>query len=139
MKNTQMALATINAQADLLARALDNGYMRIYAGAQPATADTAVTSQTLLAELRFAATSAPAAVNGVLTFAALVAAVAAASGTAAWFRCLAADGSTPVLDGSVGLAGDDPNLVLNSVTIAAGGSVAVTSYTHALPRALSGL
>lgn len=138
-KNTQVATAIVNAQADLVARALDDGYLRIYAGVQPSNADTAVTSQTLLAELRFAATSAPAADNGVITFDDIDSAVAVANGTAAWFRCLAADGTTVVLDGSLGLAGDDPNLVLNAVTIAIGGSVAVSSYTHALPRAVTGL
>ena len=47
---------------------LDNGYLRIYDGTQPATANTAIGSQVLLAELRFNADAAPVAVNGVLTF-----------------------------------------------------------------------
>lgn len=138
-KNTQVATAIVNAQADLVARALDDGYLRIYAGAQPSNADTAVTSQTLLAELRFAEVSAPAAENGVITFAAIGSTIAAATGDASWFRALATDGTTAVLDGSVGLAGDGPNLVLSTTTIVVGGSVSIVSLTHSVPRAISGL
>ncbi len=54
--NTQIANASVNAQGDAIARHLDNGYLRIYSGAQPATADTALSANTLLAELGFAAT-----------------------------------------------------------------------------------
>jgi hypothetical protein len=46
--------AAVNAEADAFARLLDNGYLRIYSGTQPATADTALSGNTLLAELRFA-------------------------------------------------------------------------------------
>jgi hypothetical protein len=60
--------ATVNGEADTVARYLDSGYFRIYSGTKPATADTALSGNTLLAELRYPATSAPAAVAGVLTF-----------------------------------------------------------------------
>ena len=49
--NLKMANAAVNAEADALSDQLDNGFLRIYDGSQPATADTAIGAQVLLAEL----------------------------------------------------------------------------------------
>lgn len=137
-KNTQLSNATVNGQADYLSDQLDNGYLRIYDGSQPATADTAIGSQVLLAELRFNVTAAPAASAGVLTFNAITADSSAnATGTAAWARCLKNDGSSVVMDVSVGTS--DANVVLNTVSISSGGSVSVTSFTYTVAKATSGL
>lgn len=135
--NTQLTNATVSAEADALARLLDNGYLRLYDSTQAATADTAVGAQVLLAELRFNATSAPSASNGVLTFNAITAdADANASGTASWFRALRSDGSTVVMDGSVGTA--TANLVLNSTAITIHAAVSVSAFTHTVAKATSG-
>lgn len=132
---TRMAYAATNRQADILSDDLDNGYLRIYDGSQPANADTAVSTQTLLAELRFNATAAPAASNGVLTMNALTAEDSAlASGTATWFRALKSDGTTTLFDGSVGTIGSTSNLELTSTTITSGTQVSVTAFTHTVPR-----
>lgn len=107
---------TVNGEADLVADRLDNGYLRIYDGAKPADADTAISTQTLLAELRFANPSAPAAVAGVVTFGPLTAdASANATGTATWARLLKSDGTTVVMDVTVGTAGADINIVTTSI------------------------
>lgn len=132
--NTQMSYAAVNVEADALSDELDSGYLRIYDGTQPANADTAVSTQTLLAELRFNATAAPAASNGVLTFNAITADSSAnATGTATWFRALKSDGTTAIMDGTVGTSG--ANLNLTSVSITTGTQVSVTSFTHTIPRA----
>lgn len=132
--NTQMSYAAVNVEADALSNELDSGYLRIYDGTQPANADTAVSTQTLLAELRFNATAAPAASNGVLTFNAITADSSAnATGTATWFRALKSDGTTVIMDGTVGTSG--ANLNLTSVSITTGTQVSVTSFTHTIPRA----
>jgi len=126
--NPKYANATVNAEADALARLLDNGYLRIYDGTQPATADTAITSQVLLAELRFNATSAPAAAAGLLTFNAFTQDLTANNtGTASWGRALKSDGSSVVMDGSVGTAAAD--YIINSVAISAGAEVDANSLT----------
>jgi hypothetical protein len=126
--NPKFANATVNAEADALARLLDNGYFRIYSGTQPATADTALSGNTLLAELRYAATSAPAAAAGVLTFSTLTSDTSAdATGTAAFFRSLKSDGTSVVMDGSVGTSSADA--IINSTAIQAGTQVDVTSHT----------
>lgn len=136
-KNTQLADATVNGQADNLAARLNSGYLRIYDGTQPATADTAITTQVLLAELRFSATAAPAAVAGVLTFNAITSATAGNTGTATWFRALGSDGTTVVMDGSVDTSG--ANLNLSSTSIIAADTVSVTSFTHTVNTATAGL
>lgn len=138
-KNTRIAVAIANAQADLLARELDDGYLRIYSGTQPAGADTAITDQVLLAELRLADPCAPAASNGVLTFTVVAPVFAAAADDAAWFRALKSDGTTAVLDGNVGLAGDAPNLIVSNTEIAEGDLFVVASLSHTVLLASAGL
>lgn len=138
-KNTQVSNAGVNAEADALSALLNNGYLRIYNGSQPANADTAVSTQTLLSEHRFSATAAPAASNGVITFNAITSVSAAATGTAAWFRCLKSDGTSAVIDGTVDVTANTPNLVLNSTGISAGATVSITGFTHTVQKATSGL
>jgi hypothetical protein len=136
--NTQLANATVNGQADNLSARLNSGFLRIYDGTQPATADTAISTQVLLAELTFSATAAPAAVNGLITFNAIGSDTSAnATGTASWFRCFQSNGTTVVMDGSVGTSAS--NLILNSTSIVALGTVAVSSFTHDVLNDRSGL
>lgn len=99
--------------------------LRIYNGSQPATGGTATT---LLAELIMNATFAPAASSGVLTLNAIASDSAAdATGTASWARIVKTDGTTHVLDCTVGTSGADINL--NTVSIVANAQVSVTSAT----------
>lgn len=129
----RMSYAAVNAEADALAPLANTGYIRIYDGTRPANADTAVSTQTLLAELRFGATAFGAASNGVITANAITADSSAnASGTASWARVLESDGTTALWDDEVGTT--NANVVLNSVAISAGASVSITSLTHTVPR-----
>ena len=121
--------AVATAAADVVVDLLDGGYLRIYDGTQPASADTAITTQTLLAELTFGTPAFGAAANGIATANAITAdASANATGTATWFRCLKSDGTTVVFDGSVGTSGC--NLNLTSASIVSGGSVSVSSLVY---------
>lgn len=127
--NPKLTDLAANASADAVTPLLNTGYLRIYSGTQPATADTAITSQTLLAELRFASTAFGAAADGVATANAIVDEDSAlATGTATWFRLFKSDGTTAVADGSVGTSGADLNL--SSVSLAPGITVSVTSFTY---------
>ena len=113
----------------------DSGKLRIYGGGsgQPTHGGDAITDQTLLAELTMGADAFPAAASGVLTANAITQDSSADNtGTAGWFRLLKSDGTTTLLDGSVGTSGCDLNL--NSVSIIQGGTVSVTSFTITLPR-----
>ena len=99
--NPTLANVAANAQADAACALANTGWLRIYDGAQPANADTAVTSQNVLAELRFSATAFGAAVAGVAAANAIAADPSAnATGTAAWFRVFKSDGATALWDGS---------------------------------------
>jgi hypothetical protein len=134
---TRIANNAATAEADALAGLLDNGYLRIYDSTggtgQPATVDTAIGSQVLLAELRFANPSDAGASNGVITFSAITQDSSAnATGTATWFRCFKSDGTTAVWDGSVGTA--SATLNLNTTSIVSGAAVSVTALTFTVNK-----
>lgn len=136
-KNTQLTNLVANAQADALARLLDGGWCDIYDGAQPATGDTAIGAQVKLAHIGFNVTSAPAASAGVLTMNAMTADSSAdATGTATWARCYQANGTTAVMDVSVGTA--TSNIILNSVAISIGAQVSISSFTHTVAKSTAG-
>lgn len=113
-----------------------SGVIRIYTGSAPGP-DNAITG-TLLATLTLAATAFGAAASGVSTAAAIGSDTsAAATGTAGYFRVsLSADAtgiSTTLkrLEGTVGTSGAD--MILNSVSIALGGTIAITAFTYTHP------
>lgn len=125
-KRTDLAA---NTEADAVAALLNSGFLDIYDGSQPATADTAVSTQTKLARLTFGSTAFASAIGGVATANAIMSDSAAdATGTAAWFRALKSDG-TKVYDGSVGTSGCDLNLNTTSIVINAQVSVSALTYT----------
>lgn len=131
--NLKMADAAVNAEADALAALLNSGYLRVYDGSQPATADTAISGQVLLAELRFNATAFGASVAGVITANAITDDTDAnATGTAAWFRCLKSDGTTPVLDGNVGTSAT--NFIISTTSIVQHATVSVSSFVHTVTK-----
>ena len=106
-------------------RAGNAALLSIYDGSRPATGGAATT---LLAQLTCGSPFAAAAVNGVLTLGAITSdASANATGTATWFRITQSDGSTHVLDGSVGTSGSDLNLTTTSIV--SGQPVSISSFT----------
>lgn len=126
--NPKFSNACVNAEADAIGGALNNGVIRIYSGSQPTDADTAIGAQVLLAELRFGADAFPAAVAGLLTANAITADSSAnATGTATWARILASDGSTVYFDGTVGTSA--ANVVIATTSIVAGAEVSCSSLT----------
>ena len=120
-----------NTQATAIITAIDagstGGLIKIYTATRPATADTAVSSQTLLATLTFSSSSGTAS-NGVITFSAITADSSVdADGTAAWARISDSDSNT-VMDLNVGTTGSDINL--SSVDFSTGDSVSISSFTY---------
>jgi hypothetical protein len=125
--NPKRTAAVANAAADAAVALANGGSIRIYDGSQPATAATAVSGQTLLAELTLGNPAFGSASNGVATANSIAADSSAnATGTAAWFRCVSS-GGTGLWDGTVGTSGADLNL--SSVSLVAGGNVSVSSFT----------
>lgn len=124
LKNSQMNAVTTAAGASAL--------ILIYNGTQPASPDTAITSQTLLATLTCSSTFAPAASSGVLTLNAITSGTGTAgagAGTAAQFFRVTTSGGTALIDGTCGVgSGFDMNFV-GSATIATGQTVGDSSFT----------
>lgn len=128
--NPKRTATAANAALDGWKTLLNGGKLRIYSGTQPATASTAISGNTLLAELTFNATAFGASSNGVATANSITPVTAAATGTATWFRALDSGGvdvTDNVYDGTVGTATSD--LIINSTAIQSGAQVSVTSLT----------
>lgn len=119
-----MSSSLRNSRLDAITTAAGgSALLRIYNGTRPATGGTATT---LLAELTCNATFAPAASGGTLTLNAISDDTSAnATGTATWARIVKSDGTTFVLDCSVGTSGSDINL--NTTSIVSGATVSITS------------
>jgi hypothetical protein len=116
------------------------GKLRVYSGAQPTDANTAIGAQTMLGEFTMNATAFAASVASgtaptrvaTATANAISNITAAATGTAAWFRLLKSDGTTILFDGTVGLSGCDLNLT--DITLTAGETMSVSSFTVSNPE-----
>lgn len=117
-----------NRANQITARAGANAILRIYSGTRPATAGA---ETTILAQLTCNATFAPGASGGVLTLNPISSDTSANNtGTATWFRILASDGTTHVLDGSVSTqAAGTGDLQLDDINIVLGGTVAISAGT----------
>lgn len=135
--STASAAAACNAVVDLLDAGSGAGYIEIRTGSQPATVATAA-SGTLLGTLPLsdpafgnATTASPA----VATASAITSDTNAdASGTAGWFRAYDSDDNA-VIDGSITGTGGGGDMELDSTSIVAGGTIAVSSWTVSHPTA----
>ncbi len=128
-----LAVARRNEMLDAIVNELNSGKLRIYSGTPPATADTALSGNTLLAELTMNATSFGAASSGTITANAITSDSAAdATGTASFFRIYQSDGSTIVYQGSVTATGGGGDLQLSTVSLVANAVIAVSSLTLSL-------
>lgn len=130
--NPKVAAASRNTELNALGALANSGKLRIYSGTQPADADTTLSGNTLLAELTMNATAFASATAGVITANSVTSDSGAdATGTATFFRLFASNGTTVILDGSVGTASAD--LVLTTTEIVATVPVDVTALTITLP------
>jgi glutamate synthase domain-containing protein 3 len=120
--------ATANAEANALAPLLNAGFIELYTGAQPANANTALSGNTLLATMTFGNPAFGAAAAGVITANTIASGTAVATGTATFARLYKSDGTTVVMDVTVGTSGAAINL--NTTSIVTGGLVSITSFTH---------
>lgn len=127
-----VAVASKNLALDQVYDQANSGKLRIYSGAVPATADTALSGNTLLAELTMGATAFGAASSGVKSANAITEdSVADNTGTATFYRLLKSDGSTVIDQGSVGTSGAELNL--NTTSIVAAAAVQVSSFSKTFP------
>lgn len=134
-KNTQLSDASANAACNAVVARANSGSMKIYTGTQPANGNTAVGSQTLLATIALGSTAFASAVGGAATMNTTLATSIVATGTAAWFRIVASDGVTQVIDGSIGVTGSGSNIELGSTAFSTGAQVAITGYVYSIAEA----
>jgi hypothetical protein len=129
--NTHLSIASWNLALDAGLNVLNNGFINVYTGAQPATPDTALSGQTLLATLTLSATAFTAASAGTKTANAVGSAAAVATGTATWARAVKSDTVTAVIDGVVGTDGTD--FIFADVAWTTGATVSLSSWTVSMP------
>jgi hypothetical protein len=125
----RVSTSSRNTMIDAWTALLNGGSIRIYDGSRPATPETAVSTQTLLATLTFNATAFGAASSASASANAITADTSAdATGTAAWARVLTS-GGTAVADLTVTASGGGGDIEFNSVAIQAGAQVSITAFT----------
>lgn len=95
--------------------------LQFYTGTQPATADTAITTQTQLSASQYVPSPArfASASGGIIALAAALGTTnyATANGTAAWFRLI---NGANVMDGSAGVTGSGADAILASTAFSPG-------------------
>lgn len=128
------AIAACDAVVDLVdVGAGSNGTLRIYDGTEPTNVDTALSGNTVLAELAMSATAFGAAADGAPGGIATANSIsddtsANATGTATFFRIFDKD-DTAVIQGAVGT-----ELTLNSTAIQSGATVSISALTFNFPE-----
>ncbi len=120
--STELRNAKLHANTTVIGNA---GKLEIYAGTDAPGTDNP--EGTLLAVFTLGSPFAPAPVNGVQSPTLPAATTGVANGTAGWARVTKADGSTAVMDLTVGTSGAQINL--NTLNVSIGLSLSVTSWT----------
>jgi len=138
MANVRLANASQQAAGDAVVDLIDGGTtagtIKIYDGTQPADANTAITTQVLLAQLTFSDPAFGAtATSGIATASAITGDTDAdATGTASWARIEDSNGNT-IFDCDVGEVADSATITLDNKSIIATGTVNMTSFTITMP------
>lgn len=134
-KNIQLSDAIVNAQATVIATALNGGFMDIYDGTQPATSDTAITTQVKGVRLTFGSPAFGSPNSGVITANPMTAGIATTGITPTWVRLLKSDG-TVVMDASVGTDSATNNVVLGAFQL--GANVSCAGFTFDVRNSTAG-
>lgn len=110
----------------------DSGKLNIYSGTRPTDADTALSGNTLLAQLTMGSTAFPASSAGVLTANAITSDSAAdATGTATFARLFQSNGTTAIADFSLATSGSE--ITINTTSIVLNAVVSCSSFTITNP------
>ncbi len=124
----RVAVARRNEGLDTFIGNCNAGLLRLYTGTRPTDSDTALSGNTLLATLTLNATSFGAASAGVLTANAITSDSSAdATGTATFARLWESDGTTPVMDLSLGTSGTE--VIVTTTSIVATAVVSCSAMT----------
>ena len=126
----------VNAAVNAICRLLDGGFLRIYSGSQPDSAEDGLRQTTeLLVEMRWGSPAFKSSVDGAAQSLPIISGKpSVAAGKASFFRALAKDGATVIFDGSVGETQAD--MIFPDVRIQHGALVKVESFRFTLPRSV---
>jgi hypothetical protein len=128
--------AALNAINALFNVGTGNALLRMYSGARPASVETAVSTQVLLAEFILPNPLFPAATGVLSTAQANAAAIAAvnglANGTATWFRVLDRNGLA-VMDGDITEYPGTGALQVPTAAVASGKPVIINGWQSVFP------
>jgi hypothetical protein len=131
--NVQLTNLVANTTANDICVLLNGGFIDVYDGTQPTTADTAIGSQVKLAVLGFSATAFAGAVLGIATANPITACTdCLATSTAAWARLYKSDHTTVVMDVTVGTGTND--IIASTTSIIQHGSMSISSLTLTMPK-----
>jgi hypothetical protein len=115
--NLKYSNGTRHAQNEgLITYAGSGAIINIYQGTAPANANTAITTQNLLVSCVLAGAFGTD-TDGTLTLGTVNNGTAVTGGTANFFRIFKSDGTTVVMDGSIGTSGADLNLDTTTINI----------------------
>lgn len=136
-KNTNLSNLSVNVEADAFAVLLDGGFIDIYDGKQPDSADTPITTQILGVTLAFGSPAFGRADKGIITSNPIKSGVAVNTvNPAKWARITRSDHKTVVMDVSVGTA--KANIIVPTTNIAAGVMVTCSAYSHSIAKSAPG-
>lgn len=125
--------AALNAFLDTLNTTIGSGgKLRFYSGTKPATADAALSGNTVLAELALSSSPFAAASSRSVTANAITTDTSADATGTATFASFLTSGNTRVLDVTVGEAADSTDITVDNKDFQAGADIAVTSFSLTL-------
>jgi hypothetical protein len=137
--NYKISTAQRNAACDAMVDRIDAGTgagtIKIRTGSPPTNVNDA-SSGTLLGTCTFSATAFGASSSGTATAASITSDTSAdASGDAGHFRVYQGAGGDTAAEwqGTAGNSGDSPDMTFDNKSIVAGGTIAISSYTHTMP------
>ena len=130
---TNLTNATVNLEANALARLLDGGFIDILDGPQPDAADLPITSQTVGVTMAFGDPAFRPAVAGTIVSNLIQPGVAVTTIRPSWARMYTSD-RRAVMDISVGVNARDANLVILAEYLQPGMTIAIESYTHTIAK-----
>lgn len=133
-KVTRLSTLAANVEADAFARLMDGGFIDIFDGRQPSSADEPLSGQRRGVTLSFGSPAFGAAVFGVITASKITPGTAIVSlNPATWARIYRADHKTAVMDVSVGTK--DAVIILPSTNLPQGITVTCSFFEHTVIRA----
>ena len=123
------ASTTINS----LATQMNSGFIIMWAGSQPADANTNTSGGNyILGSVPFSTVAFLSASSNTITAQALTNTTAVSSGICQWYSAVTSSNTLRIIDGSFSTASADMNA--NTNNFAQGASIAVTSYSLTLPE-----